>query len=106
MNREKQKYDVFKPFSEQVDDMIAGRIPKGTDLLIGRTSAVLRRIGLSNLPMTASVNHMKQVYESGVDHGNVHYHALGELLKQLPEALEDPVAVIRATGQRGGGAGA
>ena len=32
---------------------------------------------------------------------NANYHGLGELLKQLPEAMQDPVAVIRSETRRG-----
>ena len=45
-------YDFSKPFAQQVQDWINGRIPDRNFLLAGRTPKGYRKIGLSDLPMT------------------------------------------------------
>ena len=45
-------YDFSKPFAQQVQDWINGRIPERDFLLAGRTPKGYRKIGLSDLPMT------------------------------------------------------
>ena len=84
-------YDYKKPFSEQVDDYKNGKIPKGDSLLIGGTPKVLKNIGLNALPMTINQTHVDYAINGtkNID------HSIGEaLLKQLPTALEKPVAII------------
>lgn len=97
----KERYDNFKPFGEQVDDAVNGRMPRANDLLMGETPQVLQKVGLNALPMTMTARHAQTIYNSNGQDQNANYHGLGELLKQLPEAMKDPVAVIRSETRRG-----
>ena len=86
-------YDYSKPFAEQVDDWMAGRIPQYDTLLIGRTPLLYRQIGLSDVPMTIDQTHLDYMVNGTKDED----HHLGvALVKQLPELLEHPVAVIES----------
>ena len=51
-------YDFSKPFVQQVQDWINGRIPERDSLLVGRTPEVYRKTGLSDFPMTFDQKHM------------------------------------------------
>ena len=51
-------YDFSKPFVQQVQDWINGRIPERDSLLAGRTPKGYRKIGLSDLLMTFDQKHM------------------------------------------------
>ena len=84
-------YDFSKSFAQQIDDWIAGRFPKGDALVLGDTPEVLQKIGLDNLPMTINQKHVGYVV-NGTKNAD---HAIGaDMLKQLPSALKDPIAII------------
>lgn len=90
-NNQTKIYDYKKPFSDQVDDYKNGKIPKGDTLLIGGTPKVLKDIGLNALPMTINQTHVDYAINGtkNID------HSIGDaLLKQLPTALKNPVAII------------
>ena len=90
------QYDYTKSFAEQIDDYKAGKIPKGDTLVVGSTSDVFQKIGLNPLPMTYSIGHLKDVLK-----GNKPDHNFGEtVLKQLPNAIKNPVAVIASQTQK------
>lgn len=72
--------------------MQAGLIPKTDTLVVGGTTNILKKIGFASLPMTYGQVHARDVLS-----GNKADHDFGEaILKQLPKALERPVAVIRS----------
>lgn len=84
-------YDYAKPFSEQVEDYKNGLIPKGDTLIAGETLEVFRRIGMNALPVTINTSHVDYALNGTKDFD----HHLGEsLLKQLPNALKSPVAIM------------
>lgn len=86
-----QKYDYSKPFAEQIADYKAGLIPKNDSLRVGATPEVFRKIGLLSLPMTINQTHIDYALNGSKDAD----HHLGEkLLAKLPEALEEPLAII------------
>lgn len=92
------KYDYSKPFAEQVDDWIAGKIPKYDTLVIGATPTAFRKVGFNSLPMTINQSHVDYAI-NGTKNSE---HHIGEaLLKQLPSALEQPVAIIASETQKG-----
>lgn len=85
------RYDYSKPFAEQIEDYKNGRIPKGDTLVVGATPYVFRKIGLSALPMTMNTTHVDYSLNGTKDFDR----HLGEaLLKQLPEAIQHPVAIM------------
>lgn len=84
-------YDYSKSFAEQIDDYKAGKIPKGDTLVVGGTPEVFRKIGMIALPMTINTTHIDYALNGTKDFD----HHLGEaLLKQLPEAIKKPVAIM------------
>ena len=86
-------YDYSKPFAEQVDDWMAGRTPQYDTLLIGRTPLLYRQIGLSDVPMTIDQTHLDYMVNGTK---NEDHHLGVALVRQLPELLEHPVAVIES----------
>ena len=84
-------YDYSKPFDEQVDDWIAGKIPKRDSLVIGATPDVFKQVGFNALPMTINQNHVDYAINGTK---NAEHHIGAMLLKQLPDALKNPVAII------------
>ncbi len=84
-------YDYSKPFSKQIDDYLQGKIPPRDTLLVGGTPEVFQKIGFNALPITINQTHVDYALNGSKDAN----HALGAaLLKQLPQALENPVAVF------------
>lgn len=84
-------YDYSKPFSEQIEDWIAGEIPRNDTLVVGPTPEVFKRIGMAALPVTINKTHIDYALNGTKDFD----HALGkDLLKQLPQAIRQPVAIM------------
>lgn len=94
---EKRRYDYKKSFAEQLEDWKAGRFPARDTLTIGPTPEVLRKIGFNALPMTINQTHVGYAV-NGTKNAD---HTIGiDRLKQLPRALEHPIAVIASKTQR------
>ena len=92
------KYDYSKSFAEQIEDYKNGKIPKRDTLIVGKTPEIFQRIGLNKLPMTINQTHVDYAINGTKDYD----HFLGEEgLKQLPEALKHPVAVISSKTKNG-----
>lgn len=88
-----EKYDYTKSFEQQVDDYKKGLIPKYDSLIVSGTPKVLRDIGFNALPVTINRQHVDYALNGTKDAD----HSLGEsMLKQLPKALESPIAVINS----------
>lgn len=82
-------YDYSKSFAEQIDDYKAGNFPPDDTLIVRGTPRAFQRIGMLPLPMTYGQGHLKDAL------ANKNGNHLGEaLLKQLPAALENPIAII------------
>ena len=91
-------YDYTKSFAQQIDDWIAGKIPKNDSLLVGKTPEVFQKIGFNALPMTINQTHVDYAI-NGTKNTD---HTIGaDGLKQLPQALEHPIAVIASKTQNG-----
>ncbi len=88
---EESHYDYSKPFTQQIDDWIDGKIPKNDTLLVCKTPDVFQKVGLSNLPMTIDQTHVDYAVNGTK---NADHHMGAEMLKQLPEMLKDPIAII------------
>lgn len=84
-------YDFKKSFAQQLNDWVSGRFPKGDALVLGDTPEVLQKIGLDNLPLTINQKHIDYAI-NGTKNAE---HTIGmDMLKQLPEALKEPIAII------------
>lgn len=84
------KYDYTKSFAEQIEDYKNGKFPKNDTFIVGKTPDVLVKIGLSELPMTITQKHIDYALNGTK---NIDHH-IGDVIKQLPSALENPVAII------------
>lgn len=93
-----EPYDFSKPFAEQLDDLqrIPKAFPRKDSLVISGTPKVFQQIGLQALPMTYTQSHAwDNIHNYDGDH-------LGEaLLKEVPDALQDPIAIIDSSSQPG-----
>lgn len=86
-------YDFSKSFAEQIDDYLKGNFPKNDTLIVGGTDKVYLDIGFNALPVTIAQGHVKTALDKNSDAD----HYLGETgIKQLPDALRKPVAIIRS----------
>lgn len=86
-----EAYDYTKPFHKQVEDYINGKFPVGDSLVLGATPEVLQKIGFNALPMTINQKHVDYALNGTKNFD----HKIGEiLLKYLPAALKNPVAII------------
>lgn len=93
-------YDYAKPFAEQIDDWQEGRIPRNDSLIVGPTPEVFKKIGFNALPVTINQTHVAYAVNGKRDLD----HYLGaEMLKQLPTALEKPLAIVRSQSKNGKG---
>ena len=91
-------YDYTKSFAQQIDDWMKGKIPKNDSLLVGKTPAIFQKIGFNALPMTINQTHVDYAI-NGTKNAD---HMIGaDGLKQLPQALEHPIAVIASKTQNG-----
>lgn len=88
-------YDYTKSFAEQIDDWKACRIPVRDALLVGGTPKAFRDIGLAALPMAIGQGHTRTAI-TGIYKGKYDAdHHIGEaVLKDLPNLLEHPIAII------------
>ena len=84
-------YDYTKSFAEQIDDWKNGKIAKNDTLVIGPTPTLFQKIGFNALPVTINQTHV----DYAINGTKNEEHHIGEtLLKQLPQAMQTPVAVI------------
>lgn len=84
------KYDYSKSFAEQIEDYKSNKFPQNDTFVVGKTPDVLVKVGLSELPMTINQEHVDYAL-NGTKNSE---HHIGDMIKQLPTALENPVAVI------------
>ena len=93
-----QNYDFTKPFAEQVDDFKNGKIPAYDSLVVSGTPEIYQKAGFNALPITLNQTHADYALNGTKDAD----HFLGEqVLKQLPQAIADPVAIIGSQTQSG-----
>lgn len=90
---EKDRYDYKKSFAEQLEDWRAGRFPKYDTFVLGATPEVFSKIGLNALPMTINQRHIDYALNGTK---NADHELSLQDLKQLPRALENPIAIIHS----------
>ena len=89
-------YDYSKSFADQVDDWINGQFPQRDTLVLGRTPEIFRQVGLSDIPFTMDQTHLDYAINGTK---NADHHMPISLVKQLPQLLEQPVAIIESQTQ-------
>ena len=91
-----EQYDYTKKFADQIDDWKAGKIVKNDTLIVGPTPDVFQQIGFNALPVTINQTHVDYALNGTKNEE----HRIGEsMLKQLPRAMQTPVAVIASETQ-------
>ena len=116
----KVRYNHSRPFSQQVDDFAdfhrnGRKVWRFDDsLVMGGTPGILKKLDFPSLPLTYNEGHMARIIDiwddlqdqlaHGVDEKDLRLpkeedwdHAFGpDVIKQLPQLLESPIAVIRS----------
>ena len=83
-------YDYSVSFEQQIEDFEKGKLPKRDTLIVCPTPEKMQNVGFNPLPMTYATGHLKTVLQGGKAD-----HDFGKaVLKQIPEAIKNPVAVI------------
>ncbi len=101
---ENVKYSDRESFSEQVDRVLDGTFDKETShVYVGETPTHLISLGIKPLPMLITANHVysisvseHQAKSDGRYRKNAHYHDLGNTIKKLPEAIQNPVMILKS----------
>lgn len=87
----KPYYDI--PFADSVDAVMNGTYSGNGAVFMRDTPKLFVDMGFSKLPIMTTANHVKSIY-SAKQTPKDHNHDLGELIKQIPEKLENPLMVI------------
>lgn len=90
------KYSI-KSFREQIQDVLDGKFPRNDHVYVMDTPEVLQKLGLKALPMLMTQRHARTTTLTGIGHRGENYHGLGlDLMEQLPNAIANPVMVIKS----------
>ena len=87
------------PFQKAIDDVVAGNTPLGY-VRMGKTPDVLKMLGLPDVPVTINGATIEKVMAPHLglpkgEHSNVH-NLTPETLRQLPQQINNPVAVFKS----------
>ncbi len=91
---ERYLYDL-SDFASQIDNI--SKIPSGEALVVCGTPEVFINIGLNRLPMTLNLEHVKDAITLNPNHKDRYIGKTA--LKDLPRALQEPVAIIASSSQ-------
>lgn len=83
------RYSLAKPFAEQVDDVLAGKHNPVYDLYVSETPDVFVELGFPKTPMLMRNSKVKEILAK-------HTEMSVELIKQIPEAIQNPVMIIKS----------
>lgn len=92
-------------FEKNVDAVMNNTYKSDAVLILGKTPKVLRDIGLNDLPVVITPNHVysiaatkQEAIRAGRDQDRVNYHGLGaQAVKQIYNRISDPIAIIAAS---------
>ncbi|MFR5061594.1 MAG: LPD38 domain-containing protein [Christensenellales bacterium] len=79
----------LKPFAEQVDDVLAGKRSANLDLYVSETPDVFVKLGFPKTPMLMRNSKVKEILEK-------HMEMSVELIKQIPEAIQNPLFILKS----------
>ncbi|GEM_PF-741945 len=87
------------PFFKAIDDVVAGNTPKGY-VAMGTTPEVLKAIGIPDARISISGAVIEKVMAQALglprgEHTNIH-NLTPETLRQLPQQINDPVAIFKS----------
>ncbi|PXX78487.1 hypothetical protein [Dielma fastidiosa] len=96
-NGNKIAYSINKPFSEQVDDVLNGTFDKTNMLFVTNSNAIMQKVLGNDYPVLMTPYHIESTYFSDGNKKGINYHGYGELIKQIPEALQKPIMIIQSS---------
>lgn len=93
------KYSAKITFADQLKNLREGVFPRNDHLYVMDTPDVLQKVGLKELPILMTQRHAKSVMKVSGSDEDANYHGLTiTMMKQLPEAIENPAMIIKASG--------
>lgn len=92
----KISYSINKSFSEQVDEVLNGLFDKTNMLYVKDTNDIMRKVFNNDFPVLMTPKHVETTYYSEGKYENANYHDLGEIIKQIPSALDVPIMVVQS----------
>lgn len=92
------KFSKKMSFADQVDAVLDDSVDfTNSHVYVMDTPKVLTDLGLRKLPLLMTAKHIYTTARDGGKYKKVNYHDLGaDLLKQIPGAMESPVAVMES----------
>ena len=98
------QYSIAKSYEQQVEDVLNNSYDKNNHVYMGETpSELVRILGFTDLPMLVTNNHIysmsvseQQAKQEGRYKKGTHYHDLGDIVKELPKLLNEPVLIIKS----------
>lgn len=87
----------YLEFGREVADCMEGRLRQTTAVRVGTIPEILKNAGCEEMDMYITQKHLRNILheEGGKMNGNGHYHGIElQKLRQLPELLEKPLAII------------
>ena len=84
-------------FANQVDQVIKGSFKKSNNMtVLKHTPKVLQKLGVTDNPITLTVNKLDRIMNSGGKKQGV-YHGLGiENVKKIPQAIQNPLDIVKS----------
>ena len=86
---DEREYAVMKSFSEQIDDVINGVHNPRLDIYVSETTTELVNLNFSEGPILMRNSKVKEILDK-------HPEMSEELLKRIPEAINDPLLIIKS----------
>ena len=87
------------PWAEQIENL--DKLPEGTALYLRDTPYLLSEIGLGDLPMCMTVNHVEAIMAER-DDGDQHTHGVSDgVMQRLPELLSSPAMILKSNSKYG-----
>jgi hypothetical protein len=83
------RYKVDKPFSEQVDDVIAGKHDRLYDLYVRETPQSFVEKGFEKGPLLMRNSKVKEILSK-------HQDITAEIIKAIPQSLENPLFILKS----------
>lgn len=85
-------------FSEQIDDILTHNYSNRKMIFVSKTPNILKKIGLSNLPIMMTQKHLYTIINKDGKYKNVNYHNIPvDTLKKIPNSLKKPLKVLKSS---------
>lgn len=99
--KEQSRWQEYgKTFRENIEQALAGEVPRNKVLKVCDTPLILQELGIPNLPIKMHIGVATNTTK--VDGAAPHAHGLTlDMLEQIPQALNEPVFVLKSATQAG-----